>query len=128
MNEVMRPVKKAYGACFRVRSVSLENRNKLWFSRWMAVGFTPKYCIVVGWVIQQERAADLTGINTAAPIMFDIFRICNSNGLLAAVRFYVFACLPQSGLKQGICHEVDTMLVSFTHRWQLFVLIIILFI
>jgi penicillin-binding protein 1C len=68
------------------------------------VGFTPKYCVLV-WVGNTTGVGrpDLTGINTAAPIMFDIFRALPLSKWFSPPQ-YDFMYLPvchQSGFQGG---------------------------
>jgi penicillin-binding protein 1C len=80
-----------------------------------AIGVTPKYVVVV-WVgnTTGEGRPGLIGVQTAAPIMFDIFR------QLPAVPWFVspqttFTFLPvcrQSGFRAGFdCPDVDTIMI-----------------
>jgi penicillin-binding protein 1C len=81
-----------------------------------AIGVTPKYCVVV-WVgnTDGEGRPDLTGINTAAPVMFDIFRLLPASAWFKPPVYdftYTLVC-HQSGFKAGAdCDDVDTVMTS----------------
>jgi penicillin-binding protein 1C len=117
MNEVMRPGEEGLWGVFQsAQRIAWKTGTSFGFRDGWAVGFTQKFCIVV-WVgnTTGEGRPDLTGINTAAPIMFDIFRSLPSSKWFAPPQ-YDFMYLPvchQSGFKAGpYCTDVDTMLVS----------------
>jgi penicillin-binding protein 1C len=117
MNEVMRPGEEGLWGMFQsAQRIAWKTGTSFGFRDGWAVGFTPKYCVVV-WVgnTTGEGRPDLTGINTAAPIMFDIFRGLPSSKWFAPPQ-YDFMYLPvchQSGFKAGpYCTDADTMLVS----------------
>lgn len=117
MNEVMRPGEEGLWGMFQsAQRIAWKTGTSFGFRDGWAVGFTPKYCVVV-WVgnTTGEGRPNLTGINTAAPIMFDIFRILPASKWFAPPQ-YDFMYLPvcrQSGFKAGAnCTVVDTMLVS----------------
>lgn len=117
MNEVMRPGEEGLWSMFQsAQRIAWKTGTSFGFRDGWAVGFTPKYCVVV-WVgnTTGEGRPDLTGVNTAAPIMFDIFRMLPTSKWFALPQ-YNFMYLPvchQSGFKAGsYCTDVDTMLVS----------------
>jgi penicillin-binding protein 1C len=117
MNEVMRPGEEGLWNMFQsAQRIAWKTGTSFGFRDGWAVGFTPKYCVIV-WVgnTTGEGRPDLTGINTAAPIMFDIFRMLPTSKWFSAPQ-YDFMYLPvchQSGFKAGpYCTDVDTMLVS----------------
>ena len=117
MNEVMRPGEEGLWGMFQsAQRIAWKTGTSFGFRDGWSVGFTSKYCVVV-WVgnTTGEGRPDLTGINTAAPIMFDIFRSLPSSKWFAPPQ-YDFMYLPichQSGFKAGpYCTNVDTMLVA----------------
>lgn len=117
MNEVMRPGEEGFWNMFQsAQRIAWKTGTSFGFRDGWAVGFTPKYCVVV-WVgnTTGEGRPELTGIKTAAPIMFDIFREMPASKWFEPPQ-YDFTYLPvchQSGFKAGpYCTEVDTMLVS----------------
>jgi penicillin-binding protein 1C len=81
-----------------------------------AIGLTPAYCVLV-WAgnADGEGRPELTGVNAAAPLMFDIFRQLPPSPWFSPPG-YDFTYLPvchQSGYKAGPdCINVDTVLVS----------------
>ena len=122
MNEVMRPGEEGLWNMFQSSErIAWKTGTSFGFRDGWAVGFTAKYCVVV-WVgnTTGEGRPDLTGINTAAPILFDIFRSLPTSTWFAPPK-YDFMYLPvchQSGYKAGPnCIDVDTMLVS-SHAQQ----------
>ena len=117
MNEVMRPGEEGLWGMFQsAQRIAWKTGTSFGFRDGWAVGFTPKYCVVV-WVGNTTGVGrpGLTGINTAAPIMFDIFRVLPASQWFTSPQ-YDFMYLPvchQSGFKAGpYCTDVDTMLVS----------------
>ena len=117
MNEVMRPGEEGLWNVFQsAQRIAWKTGTSFGFRDGWAVGFTPKYCVLV-WVgnTTGEGRPDLTGINTAAPVMFDIFRTLPTSQWFTPPQ-YDFMYLPvchQSGFKAGpYCNDVDTMLVS----------------
>lgn len=117
MNEVMRPGEEGLWGMFQsAQRIAWKTGTSFGFRDGWAVGFTPKYCVVV-WVGNTTGVGrpGLTGINTAAAIMFDIFRTLPQSKWFQPPQ-YDFAYLPlchQSGFKAGeYCTDIDTMLVS----------------
>lgn len=117
MNEVMRPGEEGlWGLFSSAQRIAWKTGTSFGFRDGWAVGITPKYCVVV-WVgnTTGEGRPELTGINTAAPLLFDIFR-----QLPRSPWFHVpvdgFMYLPvchASGYKAGPdCTLVDTIMVS----------------
>lgn len=117
MNEVMRPGEEGlWGMFSSAQRIAWKTGTSFGFRDGWAVGFTPKYCVIV-WVgnTTGEGRPGLTGINTAAPILFDIFRLLPnaewfqppSSGFI-----YMPVC-HESGFKAGPdCVKVDTIMVS----------------
>ncbi|HWB28775.1 MAG TPA: penicillin-binding protein 1C [Chitinophagaceae bacterium] len=117
MNEVMRPGEEGLWSSFSsAQRIAWKTGTSFGFRDGWAVGFTPKYC-VIAWVgnTTGEGRPDLTGINTAAPIMFDIFRLLPASAWFpppASGYMYMPVC-HQSGYKSGPdCTDIDTILVS----------------
>lgn len=116
MNEVMRPGEEGLWNLFQsAQRIAWKTGTSFGFRDGWAVGFTSKYCVIV-WVgnATGEGRPDLTGIQTAAPIMFDIFRVLPTSKWFSPPQ-YDFMYLPvchQSGFKAGDnCTDVDTVLV-----------------
>ena len=117
MNEVMRPGEEGlWGLFSSAQRIAWKTGTSFGFRDGWAVGFTPKYCVVV-WVgnTTGEGRPELTGINTAAPVMFEIFRLLPVSKWFEPPAYnisYVAVC-HQSGYKAGAdCPDVDTVLVS----------------
>ena len=117
MQEVMRPGEEGLWNLFNsAQRIAWKTGTSFGFRDGWAIGLTPKYCVVV-WVgnTDGEGRPDLTGINTAAPVLFDIFRLLPTVAWFQPPAFD-FIYLPvchQSGYKAGTnCDDVDTMLVS----------------
>jgi penicillin-binding protein 1C len=117
MQEVMRPGEEGLWNLFNsAQRIAWKTGTSFGFRDGWAIGLTPKYCVVV-WVgnTTGEGRPELTGINTAAPVMFDIFRLLPSSPWFEPPA-YDFTYLPvchESGFKAGPdCNNVDTMMVS----------------
>jgi penicillin-binding protein 1C len=117
MQEVMRPGEEGIWNVFNsAQRIAWKTGTSFGFRDGWAVGLTPKYCVVV-WVgnTDGEGRPELTGINTAAPLMFDIFRLLPTSNWFQPPQ-YDFMYMPvchQSGFKAGInCTAVDTVMVS----------------
>lgn len=119
MNEVMRPGEEGlWGLFSSAQRIAWKTGTSFGFRDGWAVGFTPKYCVVV-WVgnTTGEGRPDLTGINTAAPILFDIFRLLPFSKWFEspASGFIYLPVCHESGFKAGFdCPDVDTVMVSET--------------
>jgi penicillin-binding protein 1C len=117
MQEVMRPGEDGLWNLFNsAQRIAWKTGTSFGFRDGWAIGLTPKYC-VIAWVgnTDGEGRPELTGINTAAPVMFDIFRQLPSTAWFKPP-VYDYTYLPvchQSGYKAGSdCIDVDTMMVS----------------
>ncbi|WP_225975371.1 penicillin-binding protein 1C [Panacibacter ginsenosidivorans] len=117
MNEVMRPGEEGlWGLFSSAQHIAWKTGTSFGFRDGWAVGFTPKYCVIV-WVgnTTGEGRPDLTGINTAAPILFEIFRLLPTSKWFEppASGFMYMPVCHQSGYKAGPdCPDVDTLMVS----------------
>jgi penicillin-binding protein 1C len=117
MQEVMRPGEEGLWNLFNsAERIAWKTGTSFGFRDAWAMGLTPKYCVVV-WVgnTDGEGRPELTGINTAAPVLFDLFRLLPASPWFEPPA-YDFAYLPvchQTGFKAGSdCYDVDTVLVS----------------
>ncbi len=117
MQEVMRPGEEGLWNLFgSAQRIAWKTGTSFGYRDGWAIGLTPKYCVVV-WVgnTDGEGRPELTGINTAAPVLFDIFRLLPTSPWFEPP-VYDFAYLPvchESGFKAGSdCKNVDTVLVS----------------
>ena len=117
MTEVMRPGEEGLWSYFSsAQRIAWKTGTSFGFRDGWAVGITPKYTVVV-WVgnTTGEGRPELTGIKTAAPILFDIFRVLPASSWFAPPQsgFIYMPICRQSGYKAGAdCMETDTMLVS----------------
>lgn len=114
MQEVMRPGEEGLWQQFTSsQTIAWKTGTSFGFRDGWAIGITPKNVVAV-WVgnTDGEGRPGLIGVHTAAPILFDIFR------LLPTVNFfqkpvYNYTYLPvcrQSGFPANIdCPEVDTL-------------------
>ncbi|HRH59404.1 MAG TPA: penicillin-binding protein 1C, partial [Chitinophagaceae bacterium] len=116
MNEVMRPGEEGLWNLFQsAQRIAWKTGTSFGFRDGWAVGITPKYCVVV-WVgnTTGEGRPDLTGINTAAPIMFDIFRLLPTSEWFQppSSGFIYMPVCKQSGYKASPdCPQADTIMV-----------------
>lgn len=117
MNEVMRPGEEGlWGLFSSAQKIAWKTGTSFGFRDGWAVGFTPKYCVVV-WVgnTTGEGRSELTGINTAAPILFDVFRILpRTDWFKAPTKDFTYTNVcRQSGFRAGNdCEVVDKVLVT----------------
>ncbi|WP_153800639.1 penicillin-binding protein 1C [Foetidibacter luteolus] len=117
MNEVMRPGEEGlWGLFSSAQRIAWKTGTSFGFRDGWAIGFTSKYCVVV-WVgnTSGEGRPGLTGINTAAPVMFEIFRLLPSAKWFnePATGFAAVQVCRQSGYKAGAdCPVAYTMIVS----------------
>ncbi len=114
MQEVMRPGEEGLWQQFSSsQTIAWKTGTSFGFRDGWAIGITPKYVVAV-WVgnADGEGRPGLIGVHTAAPILFDIFR------LLPESRFfqkpiYNYSYLPvcrQSGFRANIdCPDADTL-------------------
>ena len=114
MQEVMRPGEEGLWQQFSsAQTIAWKTGTSFGFRDGWAIGITPKYVAAV-WVgnADGEGRPGLIGVQTAAPVLFDIFR------LLPVVSFfpkpgYNYSYLPvcrQSGFRANIdCPDVDTL-------------------
>ena len=117
MNEVMRPGEEGlWGMFSSAEHIAWKTGTSFGFRDGWAVGFTPKYLVLV-WVgnTTGEGRPDLTGINTAAPIMFDIFRLLpNADWFHTPTSgfSYIPVCR-KSGYKLGMdCSDTELVMVG----------------
>ncbi|MBL4677779.1 MAG: penicillin-binding protein 1C [Mucilaginibacter sp.] len=142
MEEVMRPGEEMLWQQFSSsQRVAWKTGTSFGFRDGWAIGVTPKYVVGV-WVgnTDGEGRPGLTGINTAAPVLFEIFRllpatrewfdvpygelvkikVCKESGYRAgqycdnAVEQYV----PKTGLKAAVCPWHKLVHLSADRRYQ----------
>ncbi len=114
MKEVMRPGEEGLWQQFSSsQTIAWKTGTSFGFRDGWAIGITPKYVVAV-WCgnTDGEGRPDLVGVKTAAPILFDIFR------LLPAISWfqkplYNFSFVPvcrQSGYRANTdCPDIDTL-------------------
>lgn len=117
MNEVARPGEEGLWNMFSsAQRIAWKTGTSFGFRDGWAIGLTGKYCVIV-WVgnTTGEGRPDLTGISTAAPIMFDIFRTLPTSKWFeppANNLTYIDVCI-QTGFKAGKeCERTSKVLVS----------------
>lgn len=116
MEEVMRPGEEGLWERFSSsKKIAWKTGTSFGFRDAWSIGITPKYVVAV-WTgnTSGEGRAGLIGVQTAAPIMFDIFReLPPSKWFNAPQNNFIF--LPvcrQSGYRANIdCPDVDTVMV-----------------
>jgi penicillin-binding protein 1C len=142
MEEVMRPGEEMLWQQFSsTQSIAWKTGTSFGFRDGWAIGLTPKYVVGV-WVgnTDGEGRPGLTGINTAAPVLFDIFRllpvardwfdmpvsamvkikVCKESGYRAGQYCNNTAdqWVPQSGLKAIACPWHKLVHLSADGRYQ----------
>ena len=121
MNEVMRPGEEGLWSLFNSsQKIAWKTGTSFGFRDAWAVGLSTRYCVLV-WVgnTTGEGRPGLTGINTAAPILFDIFRYLPASNWFEPPKdgFTAMAVCRNSGYKASIdCVEKDTIFVSEAAR------------
>ncbi|HWK58187.1 MAG TPA: penicillin-binding protein 1C [Parapedobacter sp.] len=116
MNEVMRPGEEALWEQFASsKKIAWKTGTSFGFRDGWAVGLTPAHVVCV-WVgnADGEGRPGLTGINTAAPILFDIFDLLPSPGWFSPPvdRMVQTAVCTQSGhLASPDCPNPDTLYI-----------------
>lgn len=117
MNEVMRPGEEGLWSLFgSAERIAWKTGTSFGFRDGWAVGFTPRYCVVV-WTgnTTGEGRPGLTGIQAAAPLLFDIFRLLPQSAWFTPPQsgFIYLPVCHESGFKASQdCEVVDTMMVS----------------
>lgn len=114
MKEVMRPGEEGLWQQFSSsQTIAWKTGTSFGFRDGWAIGVTPKHVVAV-WVgnTDGEGRPDLVGIKTAAPILFDIFRLLPSVSWFQKP-LYNFSYVPvcrQSGFRANMdCNESDTL-------------------
>lgn len=114
MQEVMRPGEEGLWQLFSSsQKIAWKTGTSFGFRDGWAIGVTPKNVVAV-WVgnTDGEGRPGLIGVQTAAPILFDIFRLLPNNKWFEKPK-YNFSFVPvcrQSGYRANIdCPDVDTL-------------------
>lgn len=114
MKEVMRPGEEGLWQQFSSsQTIAWKTGTSFGFRDGWAIGITPKYVVCV-WAgnADGEGRPNLVGIQTAAPILFDIFRLLPSSGWFQrpSTRFSFVPVCRQSGFRANIdCVDTDTI-------------------
>lgn len=142
MEEVMRPGEEMLWQHFSsTQRIAWKTGTSFGFRDGWAIGITPKYVVGV-WVgnTDGEGRPNLTGINTAAPAMFEIFRllpvtrdwfdkplgemvkikVCHQSGYRAGQYCDEVdeQWVPKSGLKVPVCPYHQLVHLSKDEKWQ----------
>jgi len=142
MEEVMRPGEEMLWQQFSSsQRIAWKTGTSFGFRDGWAIGITPKYVVGV-WVgnTDGEGRPNLTGINTAAPVLFEIFRllpvtrdwfdmpvsemvkikVCRQSGYRAGQYCDDFEemWVPESGLKAPVCPYHQLVHLSTDGKWQ----------
>ncbi len=142
MEEVMRPGDELLWQQFTsTQRIAWKTGTSFGFRDGWAIGVTPRYVVGV-WTgnTTGEGSPALTGITSAAPVLFEIFRqlpvtrqwfkmpgnemthmaICRESGYRAGEYCDVIdtLLLPKSGLKAGICSFHQLVHLDATRKWQ----------
>jgi penicillin-binding protein 1C len=142
MEEVMRPGEEMLWQQFNsTQRIAWKTGTSFGFRDGWAIGITPKYVVGV-WVgnTDGEGRPNLTGINTAAPALFEIFRllpvtrdwfempvgdmvkikVCRQSGYRAGEYCEDIddVWVPKSGLKAPVCPYHQLVHLSADSRWQ----------
>ncbi len=114
MEEVMRPGEEGLWQQFNSsQKIAWKTGTSFGFRDGWAIGVTPENVVAV-WVgnTDGEGRPGLVGVNTAAPVMFDIFRLLH-NVKWFPKPVYNYSYVPvcrQSGFRANIdCRDVDTL-------------------
>ena len=114
MQDVMRPGEEGLWQQFSSsQKIAWKTGTSFGFRDGWAIGVTPKHVVAV-WVgnTDGEGRPGLVGVQTAAPVLFDIFRLLPNNKWFDKPK-YNYSYLPvcrQSGYRANIdCPDVDTL-------------------
>ena len=117
MEEVSRPDKESNWQQFSSsKRIAWKTGTSIGFRDGWAIGCTPNYVVAV-WVgnADGEGRPGLTGIATAAPIMFDIFKLLKTSAWFAQPydeMAQIAVCKKSGHRASNICDDIDTVWVS----------------
>lgn len=142
MEEVMRPGEEMLWQQFgSTQRIAWKTGTSFGFRDGWAIGVTPKYVVGI-WVgnTTGEGRPNLTGINTAAPVLFEIFRllpvtrewfkppanamvkidVCRESGQRAGeyCEHIEEMWIPAGGLKSAVCPYHQLIHLDPTGKWQ----------
>jgi penicillin-binding protein 1C len=116
MQEVMRPGEEGLWQRFSSsKKIAWKTGTSFGFRDAWAIGVTPKYVVAV-WAgnTTGEGRAGLIGVQTAAPAMFDIFRLLPQTDWFAKPKYnyvYVPVCR-ETGFRANVdCENIDTLMM-----------------
>lgn len=116
MNEVVRPGDELLWSQFNSsQKIAWKTGTSFGFRDGWAIGITPKYVVTV-WVgnADGEGRPGLTGVTTAAPVMFELFKLLPASSWFAIPYddlAYVKTCSESGFLATSICNSSDSILV-----------------
>ncbi len=119
MKEVMRPgEEQLWTQFYSAQRIAWKTGTSFGFRDGWAIGVTPKYAVVV-WVgnADGEGRPGLTGINYAAPILFELFRTLPPSQWFSTPfddMQYINVCHKSGYRASPICEQADSMLVPLT--------------
>ena len=114
MQEVMRPGEEGLWQQFSAsKKIAWKTGTSFGFRDAWAIGVTPKYVVAV-WAgnTTGEGRAGLIGVQTAAPAMFDIFRLLPETGWFTkpAYNYVRIPVCRETGFRAGMdCEHIDTL-------------------
>lgn len=141
MNELMRPGEEMLWTQFNsAQKIAWKTGTSFGFRDGWAIGLSPKYLVAV-WIgnADGEGRPGLTGISTAAPVMFDLFKllpaapwfeipyddmiqipVCSKSGYRVGEYCGNFSTLwvPASGVKVGTCPYHQTIHLDQTNSYR----------
>jgi penicillin-binding protein 1C len=116
MNEVMRPGEEMLWTQFASsQKIAWKTGTSFGFRDGWAIGVTPKYVVAV-WVgnADGEGRPGLTGVNTAAPVMFELFKLLPASAWFEVPYDdlkYVNTCSKSGFIATDLCSSNDSVLV-----------------
>lgn len=116
MTEVMRPGEELLWTQFNSsQKIAWKTGTSFGFRDGWAIGITPKYVVSV-WVgnADGEGRPGLTGISTAAPVLFELFRLLPTSSWFAPPyddMRYVKTCRNSGFIATDVCTDTDSTLV-----------------
>lgn len=119
MNEVMRPGEEILWTQFNAaQKIAWKTGTSFGFRDGWAIGITPKHVVAV-WIgnADGEGRPGLTGISTAAPLMFELFRLLPASPWFAPPfddMQYVRTCAQSGFIATDVCNSSDSTLVPLS--------------
>ncbi len=119
MNEVMRPGEEMLWTQFNAaQKIAWKTGTSFGFRDGWAIGITPKYVVAV-WVgnADGEGRPGLTGISTAAPVLFELFKLLPASSWFEIPyddMQYVKTCSKSGFIAGDACNSTDSTLVPLS--------------